>query len=187
MAEETKKSEPVYGRKEEAKADVKPTEKKEEKKVNVKRDNKEYALVNAKNLSMSPKESAHICDMIRYKTVDRAIEMVEEVIVFRRPVKMPSREYPHQHGKGVAGAGYPINCAKEFVKALKQLKANAIYNELDLDSHIIVCHANIASRPYRRGGSRFKRAHLMLKLVKNQRTEMKKQDKKLKVKMGVKK
>jgi ribosomal protein L22 len=182
MVEEIKKQDQVYGKKKEpeaeAKEEVKPTEaKKAENKVISKRINKDYALVNGKNISMSPKESGHICDMIRYKNVDRAIKMIEEVLVFKRPVKMTSREYPHQHGKGIAGASYPLNAAKEFLKSLKQLKANAIYNELDLENYIIICKADKASRPYRRGGSRFKRTNLMLKLIKNDRVVKKKLNK----------
>jgi len=151
------------------KVEEKKEEKKQEKKVEVKKVKRDYALVNGLNLSISTKESGHICDMIRYKNIDDAIKMVEEVIVLKRPVKMPSREYPHQHGRGVAGAGYPINVAKEFVKLLKQLKANAIYSELELENYIVVGNANKASRPYKRGGARMKRTHLMLKLVKNER------------------
>ena len=184
MAEEIKQPTEI---KQETKTETKVEEKKEEKKVVVKRVNKNYALVNARNINMSTKEAGHICDMIRWKKVDDAIKMVEEVIVFIRPVKMTAREYPHQHGKGVAGAGYPINAAKEFVKALKQLKANAIYNELDLDNHVITCKADKASRPYRRGGARFKRTHLMLKLIKNDKKVVKKENKKTEAKSNVKK
>ncbi len=184
MAEEikqTKVEEKMESQKEENKTETKKPV------VEVKKVKKDYALVNGLNLSISPKETGHICDMIRWKNVDDAIKMVEEVIVMKRPVKMTSREYPHQHGKGVAGASYPINAAKEVLKELKQLRANAIYNELELENSVIQCKADKASRPYRRGGARFKRTNLMLKLVKNEKQNKKKTKDNKKIKSGGKK
>jgi ribosomal protein L22 len=91
---------------------------------------------------------------------------VEEVIVFKRPVKMNKREMPHRHGKRMMAGGYPINAAKEFLLLLKQLKSNATFNELEIEKYVLFCKADKASRPYRSGGRRFKRSHVILKLVK---------------------
>jgi len=147
------------------------------KNENLKRD---YALVNGLNLGMSPKESAQICNMIRNKNIDDAIQMVEEVISFKRPVRMTALEYPHQHGKGVAGACYPIEACKHFLRLLKNLKANGLHHELELEKVVIFCKADKASRPYRRGGSRFKRTNVMLKLVKKQEKNLNKNNNKSK-------
>ncbi|MBM3247193.1 hypothetical protein FJZ17_01460 [Candidatus Pacearchaeota archaeon] len=175
MAEENKKTEQkMEAQKQEVKTENKEAKKpavaKTSKNENLKR---EFALVNGFNLSMSPKESGHICDMIRNKNVDDAIKMVEEVIVFKRPVKMTSREYPHQHGKGIAGASYPIEACKNFLRLLKNLKANGLHHELELEKVVIFCKADKASRPYRRGGARFKRTNVMLKLIKKEGTNKK--------------
>jgi ribosomal protein L22 len=116
--------------------------------------------------------------MIRNKNIDEAIKMVEEVIVYKRPVRMASLEYPHQHGKGVAGACYPIEACKHFLRLLKNLKANALHHELELEKVVIFCKADKASRPYRRGGARFKRTNLMLKLVKKENSNKDKIEKK---------
>jgi ribosomal protein L22 len=184
MAEETKTTQTTEEVKQVENKEVKETKKpavaKENKKENLKR---EFALVNGINISMSRKEAGHICDMIRNKNIDDAIKMVDEVIVFKRPVRMTSREYPHQHGKGVAGACYPIEAAKHFAILLKNLKANALHHELELEKVVIFCKANGASRPYRRGGARFKRTHVMLKLIKK---EEKKQDKTKNMKSKIK-
>jgi ribosomal protein L22 len=148
------------------KAEAKQTEKKEEKKIEVKKIKKDYALVNGMDIHASPKELISICNMIRGRKVDTAIKMVEEVLVFKRVVKMNNREVPHQHGKGVMAGRYPLNACKEVLSLLKHLRANAIYNELELEKAIISCNANIASKPYKRGGARFKRAHVMIRLDK---------------------
>jgi len=171
MTEENKKTEQQMEGKIEEKTSEEKKEHKEAKKpavAKIEKVKREFALVNGVNISMSPKESAHICNMIRGKNVDEAIKMIEEVIDFKRPVRMVALEYPHQHGKGVAGACYPIEAAKEFLRLLKSLKANALHHELELEKVIIAGKADKASRPFRRGGSRFKRTNVMLKLVKKQ-------------------
>jgi len=158
--------------------ETKKTEKQKDSKNANKGVKREFALVNGIDIGMSPKESGHICDMIRGKNVDEAIKMIEEVIDFKRPVKMTSREYPHQHGKGIGGACYPIEAAKHFLRLLKSLKANALHHELELEKVVIAGKADKASRPFRRGGSRFKRTHVMLKLIKKQSVKAAEKNKK---------
>ena len=107
--------------------------------------------------------------MIRYKDLDTAIKMIEEVIVMRRAVGMNNRQVGHKHQAGIMAGRYPITAAKEFLRMLKHLKANAVYNELELEKcRLSECVCNMAGRPYKRGGARAKRSHVMLKLtVKN--------------------
>jgi ribosomal protein L22 len=108
--------------------------------------------------------------MIRYKNIDTAIKMVENVTIKKQVVEMRNREVGHKHGKGIMGGRYPINAAKEFLRLLKNLKATAIYNELDIEKVVLVfCMTNKASRPYKRGGTRMKRSHVTLKLGINPR------------------
>ena len=140
--------------------------KKEEKKIE--KNPKTEAIVNGSDLRISTKYSAAICKMIRGKRIEEAIKLLEEVLAFKRPVKMNKLEVPHKKGKGVMAGRYPINASKEFLRLLKQLQANAIVNELELEKGVLFCKANKASRPYRSGGRQFKRTHLTLKLeIKN--------------------
>ena len=157
------------------KEDVQKTEaKKEEKQAKVVKVKKDYALVNGLDLPLSSKDGSHICDMIRYKKIDTAIQMIENVIVKKQVVEMRNREVGHKHGKGIMGGRYPVDASKEFLRLLKNLRATAIYNELDLEKVVLVfCMSNKASRPYKRGGSRMKRAHLTLKLGINPRQKIK--------------
>ena len=106
-----------------------------------------------------------ICDMIRGKTTEKALEMLEEVLLFRRPVKMNNREIPHKHGKGMMAGRYPMTACREFIRLIKQLNSNAIVNEFPIEEGVIFCKANQGSRPYRRGGTRGKRTNITLILM----------------------
>jgi ribosomal protein L22 len=158
MATETKQTTKMEKAKEEIKTAEKPVAKKVEK---VKKD---YALVRGTDLHVSPKELFAVCNMIRGRKIDAAMKMVQEVMVFKRVVKMNNREVPHQHGKGVMAGRFPMNACKEVLNLLKHLKANALYYEVALEKAIISCNADIASKPFKRGGARFKRAHVMIRL-----------------------
>lgn len=151
---------------------------KEEAKGKIEKAKKDTASARGINLAMSTKEATDICDMIRGKGIDTAIKMIEEVIAFRRVVKMNKREVPHKHGKGIMAGRYPIKAAREFLRLLKQLKANAMHHELELEKYFLWCKADRASQPYRRGGRRFKRSHLSFRLEKLKETPKTKEAKK---------
>ncbi len=143
-------------KKEEAKAEVKEKKEKKPKKTE--------AVVNGTSLPISTKHSMAICDAIRGKRIDQALYFLEEVIKFKKAVPMKG-EIPHRKGNIMSGR-YPINAAKQFIKLLKQLSANATTNEIDLeDAYLVECKPNKASRPYKRFGSmKFKRTHVTLRL-----------------------
>ncbi len=166
MAEEHKHEEHKHTEETKKQEEHKHEEKKETKKHEHKKKN--YAAVNGLNLSISTKEGLHICDMIRYKKVDDAIKMVEEVTKMKRAVPMHNREVGHK--KGMMGGRYPVRCAKAILLLLKQLKANAIYNEMEIEDSIISqAITNMASAPFKRGGARAKRAHVFFKLGPNKK------------------
>jgi ribosomal protein L22 len=161
--EEKKQEEEIKEQKEDKKIEEKKEEKKKTKIEEKKKRND--VCVRGLNLHISSKAGKHICDMIRAKDVDLAIKLIEEVISMKRAVSMRNREIGHRKGEGNAGGRYPIEAAKEFLRLLKQLKANAIYHELELEkARIKQCYTNVASKPYKRGGARAKRSHVFLKL-----------------------
>lgn len=191
---ETEEHKRVENKHEEHKPETKMEEKQEphkheEKKAeNKKQEPKKraYACLNGNNLSISTKEGLHICDMIRYKKVDDAIKMCEEVTTMKRAVPMHNRECGHK--KGMMGGRYPVNASKEFVKLLKNLRANAIYHGLEIENCIISeCKTNMAARPYKRGGAKAKRSHVFLKLEPNKKKAVVKAENKNKQKMEKKK
>ncbi|MDD5193830.1 MAG: 50S ribosomal protein L22 [Candidatus Nanoarchaeia archaeon] len=140
---------------------------------------KSEAIVNGRNLSVSLKHATAICNMIRGKEIDTAIKMLEEVEKMKRAVPMRG-EIPHR--RGMMSGRYPVKAAKIYVSLLKSLKANAIANDLELEKFRIFCMPNNASRPYRRFGTgRFKRSHVLLKLIqitKNENKNKKSKEKK---------
>ena len=152
----------------------KTKEKKEPKveiKKEIKRAKKTEAVVKGEDLRISTKQAVAVCNFIRNKEIDNSIRDLEKVKKIEIAIPMKG-EIPHKKGISIAsGRGrYPINAVNEFLKLLKSLRANAIYNELELEKFKIFCMANIASKPQKRfGQGRFKRSHVLIKLVPNLR------------------
>lgn len=131
---------------------------KEEKKI-VKKDE---AVALSWNQPLSLKQGMALARFIKYKKIDEAIKDLDEVIALRKAVPF-SGEIPHRRGKMMAGR-YPVNGAKVFKNILKSLKGNCIANGVELDSaKIYFCSVNWASRPFRRGGRKAKRANVAMK------------------------
>ena len=152
--------------------EVKPVQEKkseEEKKPEVKekpktvKPKKTEAIVNATNVPISTKHSMAICDFIRKKKIDKAIEDLEQVMIFKKAIPMKG-EIPHRKGKGMSsGSGrFPIKSVGNFLVLLKSLSGNATYNSIE-EPVIVEAVANIGVRPYGRFGRvRKKRTHVTL-------------------------
>ena len=91
-----------------------------------------------KELQISPKKSVEICNAIRNKDVDQAIEYLEDVIEGRQAV--PYRKHKKQiaHNKGTGPGGYPKKAAEHIKNLLEECKANAENKGLDSDSMKII-------------------------------------------------
>ncbi len=180
MAEQTKPTKPIIPKEQSedksSLSNVKQETNKIEKQEDVKEKDKKkrkskligpkktQAVVNGQNLPISTKHAVAICNYIRGKDIDEAISMLEQVEQMKKPIPMKG-EIPHRKGKIMSGR-YPINASKEFIKLLKSLKANAVINELELEKYVLFCVPNVAARPHRRfGRTRFKRTHVILKLI----------------------
>ncbi len=172
---ETKDSEKIREKETEEKMEKKKLEKTEEKSTEKKETEKEKkkekenvpkdkAIARGVSLRISPKFSFAICKMIKRKSPEKAVEMLEEVILLKRPVKMNGLEVAHQKGKGVAGARFPKNASIEILKVVKQLNANASVAGIE-DPVIKIAKADKAARPYKKEGRRAKRTHLYLEAV----------------------
>lgn len=145
--------------------DVKNIEeaKKEEKKIEKKNENKELAVARGYGLRISRKWAGEICRLIMGRSPEAAVSRLEEVLSYKRPVPMASREVPHQKGPGIAGARYPKNASLEMIKLLKQLSANASVNGVG-NPVIVLAKADKAPSPFKRGGTRSKRTHVYLEV-----------------------
>ena len=151
----------------------KPKEDNKNKEINKKKEDKKpieedkpkktEAVVNGRDLPISTKHSIAICNMIRDKSIEKAIPILELAEKKRIPVPMRG-EIPHK--KGIMSGRYPVNALGHFIKLLKSLNSNALVNELELEKYKIACKANLASRPYRRfGKGQFKKTHVEIKLI----------------------
>jgi len=129
------------------------TKKKEEK------PKKEEATVKGYDLDISTKHAVAICDFIRGKSIETAINHLEDVLSHKRAVPM-NLEVPHR--KGIERGRYPAKATKTVIKLLKSLNANASILEIE-NPTVTFAKADKAARPYRRWGSkRFKRSHIVL-------------------------
>ncbi len=172
--ENVKQNKSEEGGETKSKIDTQTKQKSKEKLKQSSGPRKTEAVVNAKDLGISTKQAIALCNFIRKKDIDQAIFELELVKKMKKPVPMKG-EIPHK--KGIMSGRYPVKAAEVFIKILKSLKSNALLNELELEKVRIFCKANVASRPYRRGGrTRFKRTHLQVKLI--QYPEKKKKGKK---------
>tara|TARA_Y100000310_G_scaffold338386_1_gene427889 strand:+ start:1059 stop:1667 length:609 start_codon:yes stop_codon:yes gene_type:complete len=199
MAEEKqdKKTEEKVEKKEEVKEKVETpkesegkekTEKQDKKKAGKKVEKeikkKEKAVVRGASLRISTKSSIAVCKMISGKSPIRAVELLEQVVAGKMPVRMASAEVAHQKSRGmknIAGAKFPRKAAIEIENLVKQLMANSIVNGIE-NPVIVTARADKAARPFRRGGKKAKRTHVYLeaknKTKSEDKTKSKNQEKK---------
>ncbi|MEI6058494.1 MAG: uL22 family ribosomal protein [archaeon] len=166
-------------------AEMKTETKEKKKKVEIKA--KESACVRGESLRISPKYAIAICRAIKRKTPEQAIEFLELVLLKKRAIKMTGKEVGHQRSSGVHGmeAGvFPKNASEAFIKLLRQILANALVNQVD-NPFICVAIANNAPEPFRRNGTKGKRAHVYIE-VRDQ-TKLPKNGKKIHKKKNGKK
>lgn len=167
---EEKKEETKIDAAESGKVEAKTAEtpKAEEKKATTKKkdDNKPKkteAIVNGRDLAIGRKHAVAICNFIRGKNIDDALNILDDVTKYKRAIPMKG-EIPHR--KGMMSGRYPIKGALIYIKLLKSLKANAIANDLELEKFRIYAMANKAPRPYKKfGKGRFKRTHVLIRLI----------------------
>jgi len=175
--EEPKKMSPEQEKKaediEEKQEETKPKE--EKKKPVAKKIKKEEVVVNGKNLHISSKKAFAICRFIRGKTIEKAIDDLQNVLDKKIAVPMKG-EIPHKKSvKGIAsGAGrYPQIATQEVMRLLKSLKGNANNHEVE-EPVIVEAIANFGDRPLGRFGRwQRKRTHIVIKA----KSKMKKENK----------
>jgi large subunit ribosomal protein L22 len=141
-------------------------EKKEEKKTEIKkqveRPKREMheAVVYGRELPISTRHAISICRFIKKNSIEQATAKLEQVVSKKQAVPFRG-EIPHR--KGMASGRYPVNAAKQFIKLLKNLAANASVNGLDLSRIAIHAKADVASRTrYSKKYRRFKRTNVTL-------------------------
>ena len=159
---EKKPVEKEKGKEEKEKTKEKPVGEEKKKVIKVK---KTEAFVDDTSIPISTKHSIAICNFIKGKKIEDAVNDLEQVVLKKKAVPMKG-EIPHR--KGMMSGRYPKKASEHFIKILKRLTANATVNGLE-NPVITEAIANFGSRPYGRFGRvRKKRTHLKI-IVKEEK------------------
>lgn len=97
-------------------------------------DAEKTARAYGKELTISPKISYEVCNMLRGRKLSNAEDMLEEVVALKRAV--PYRRYNQEvaHKRGVGPGRYPQKVAKAVLKLLHEAQANAEAKDLDSEN-----------------------------------------------------
>ena len=99
------------------------------------------AIASGRDLRISPKAAREICASIKGMKLEEAERFLEDVIAKRRPVPFRRHHKKVGHRRGLQGwpAGrYPVKAAREILRVLRSLRANAEYKGLDVDKLRII-------------------------------------------------
>jgi len=102
------------------------------------------AIASGRDLSISPKDAREICAYLKGRRLTEAKEILEEVMKLKQPIpfKRHNKEVPHRRGvSGFYAGRYPAKAAKEILKLLDQVEANAEFKGLPID-RLKVIHIN---------------------------------------------
>lgn len=136
-------------------------------KTKVKKGMEHRAFAKAMNLPISTKHSIEISRFLRYKNTHFAKRFLEEVMALKKAVPFNRFRRNIGHKAGMASGRYPQKAAKEFLRLVKSVEANAQIKGLNISNlKITKILANKASLPmtgsrHRRGT---KRTHLEIEV-----------------------
>jgi large subunit ribosomal protein L22 len=96
-----------------------------------------------REVDVSPKEAREVANYIKGMSLDRAKQVLQEVIEMKRivPFKRYHRKVAHHKVEGFYAGRYPVKAAKYFLKLLENLESNALYKGLDV-SRLIIIHTS---------------------------------------------
>jgi large subunit ribosomal protein L22 len=130
---------------------------------------KTEAKVGINSAPISTVHSIALCRFIKRKSIEKAIEGLEEVVAKKKALPMKG-EYAHK--KGMMSGKFPQNSTKYFIKLLKGLQSNANVNEIK-NPIIVDAIANLAPRPRGRFG-RYQRKRTHITIIVREKKEDKK-------------
>jgi large subunit ribosomal protein L22 len=103
-----------------------------------------HVRASSREIEISHKHAREICAAIRGMNLNKAKEYLENVVALKQPV--PYRRYKNEVAhrsqlQGFPAGRYPVKAAKEFLRLLDNLEANAEYKGMDLD-RLTIMHAS---------------------------------------------
>jgi len=94
------------------------------------------AIASGRDLRISPKAAREICNYIRGMNLQKAKEVLREVIELKRaiPYRRHKKKIPHRRGlQGFYAGRYPVKAAEAILKVLEAVEANAEFKGLYTD------------------------------------------------------
>lgn len=94
---------------------------------------KTVARARGYELHVSPKKTYEVLNAIRGLPLERAMQVLEDVVSLKKAI--PFRRYNQEtaHHKGVGPGRFPVKVASEVIKVLDNAKANADYEGMNVD------------------------------------------------------
>ncbi|PIN73442.1 50S ribosomal protein L22 [Candidatus Woesearchaeota archaeon CG10_big_fil_rev_8_21_14_0_10_45_16] len=121
------------------------------------------ASARSRDVPISTKHSVELSNYLRYHSVAFAKDFLEDVVALKKAVPFNRYRKDVGHKPGMAAGRFPQKAAKEFLKLIKGVEANAQSKGLNAGSlKIVKLLANKASVPFSGGRQRHatKRSHL---------------------------
>jgi len=99
------------------------------------------AKASGRDLRISFKAAREVCAFIKGMKLSDAKKYLEDVIKMRRPIPFRRFTGKQAHHRGIEGwpiVRYPVKAAKEILKVLNSVEANAEYKGLDIEKLRII-------------------------------------------------
>ena len=110
------------------------------------------AISSGRNMRCSPKHGREVCNAIRGMMLDKAIELLEDVIEEKAwiPYRRHKKKRGHHSGMKKWGpGGHPVKASQHIIKLLKNAEGNADNKGLDIDRLKVVHAATQHGRTYK--------------------------------------
>lgn len=98
-------------------------------------DSTKHVRASVREKDISHKHAREVAKMMKGMSIEKARDYLQAVIAKKRavPFRRFNNEVGHRSDPGVMSGRYPQKTAKEFIKVLDNLEANAEYKGMDLD------------------------------------------------------
>ena len=108
-----------------------------------------HVRASGREIDISPKATREVCVAIKGLTINRCKKFLEEVI--QKKIAVPFRRFKKKgaHKSSLQGfhtGGYPVKAAKEVLKIVENLEANADFKGMDTEKVVIIHSAVMKGR-----------------------------------------
>ncbi len=141
-------------------------------------ENEHSARAVGRDLNISYKHAAMVCNQLRRKNLIKAKELLQRVIEKRQAIPYTRFNFDRGHKKKIGPGRYPIKTCKAILRMLENAESNAQFKGLNTSLlqivHINSHRASTPKRYGRKGGVNTKRSHVEVIVEERPETEKKK-------------